>query len=326
MGYIYNPVTGKYNEFCKKPLRMPYFTSILSKKIGSVTMFDVIIRDSAHAIAFQGVPGAHSDMACQRAHPYLQTVPCRSFEDVFDAVQSEKVAYGMIPIENSHAGRVAEIHNLLPDSKLHIVGEYFHTVRHHLLAPKGASLETVKQTYSHAQALMQCAKSCRDLGLSQVPYSDTAAAARDVAKWEDVSKSALASDLAAELYGLEVLQRDMQDADDNVTLFVTLSKEPINPDVNEGNVILTSMLFTSRNIPAGLYKALGGFATNNVNLVKLESYIPDYRSGEAQFFITFEGHPDNKKVQLALEELGFFSKSVQLLGVYPADPKRLKTR
>jgi len=278
---------------------------------------------SKNIVAFQGIPGAHSDMACKITHPYMKTLPCSSFEDVFEAVKKGKASCGLIPIENSRAGRVAEIHNLLPGSNLSIVGEYFHKVRHHLLAPKGTKKGSIKTVYSHPQALMQCQQHLRKLGVDSIPYSDTAVAARDVGEWKDKTKAALASDLAGELYGLEILQENMQDADNNSTLFVTISKEPIDPDPEKEHV-LTSILFTTRNISAGLYKALGGFATNNVNLLKLESYIPDYDSGTAQFFITFEGHPQSKNVQHALEELGFFTKNVQLLGVYPADPNRFR--
>jgi len=279
-------------------------------------------KDTKSTIAFQGLPGAHSDMACKQAYPYMTTLPCPSFEDVFEAVQQGQAALGLIPIENSHAGRVAEIHNLLPGTDLHIVGEYFHKVHNHLLAPRGASLKTLKTVYSHPQALMQCRNNVRKLKLKAENFADTAGAAKAIAEWNDPSKAAIASDLAAELYGLDILKKNMQDADDNTTLFVAISKEPTDPDPLKDGPILTTMLFTTRNISAGLYKALAGFATNGINLVKLESYIPNYRAGTAQFFVTFEGHPEEKHVQHALEELGFFTKKVQLLGVYPADKKR----
>lgn len=274
--------------------------------------------NSDNIIAFQGQPGANSDMACRQAHPYMETLSCASFEDVFDAVAQGRAKYGLIPIENSQAGRVAEIHNLLPRTDLHIVGEYFHRVHHCLLAPKGAKLEDVKTVYSHPQALMQCRENLRKLGMEAHPHSDTAGAARDVAEWNDPAKAAIASALAAELYGLEVLQNNFEDHDENLTVFVTFAKEPIDLEPGEGRT-LTSMIFVSRNIPAALYKGLGGFATNGVNLVKLESYLPSTGAGTAQFFITFEGHPREPHVQRALEELGFFSKKTQVLGVYPAD-------
>jgi prephenate dehydratase len=277
-------------------------------------------QDPQNTIAFQGSPGAHSDVACRSAYPYMYTLPCPTFEDVFEAVESGKAGLGLIPIENSRAGRVAEIHNLLPGTSLHIIGEYIHKVRHHLLAPKGASLETVKHVYSHNQALMQCRDTLRKLGLTAVPFSDTAAAAEKVAKEGDKTKGALASDLAATLYGLEVIKSDMQDHDDNRTLFLTLSREPSDPKPED--LCITSILFTTRNIPAGLYKALGGFATNGINMLKLESYIQGFDSSTAQFFMSFVGHPSQKPIKLALEELGFFTQKVQVLGVYPADKTR----
>jgi prephenate dehydratase len=281
------------------------------------------VTDPENTIAFMGIEGANADLACRQAHPYLQTLPCPSFEDVFEAVATGKAALGMIPIENSQAGRVAEIHQILPRTNLHIVGEYFQPIEHVLAAPKGASLKTVKDVYSHPQGLLQCRKHLLELKLETHPWSNTAAAASDVAKWNDPAKAAICSPLAAELYGLEVLQEHMQDSNDNITVFVIIAREPIDPEPSEGTTILTTALFTIRNIPAALYKALGGFATNGVNMLKLESYIPGGAKREAaQFFITFEGHPRERNVQLALEELSFFCKKVQVLGVYPADPAR----
>ncbi len=275
-----------------------------------------------NTIAFQGLPGAHSDVACREAYPYMHTLSCPSFEDVFEAVETGNAAIGLIPIENSQAGRVAEIHNLLPRSvKLHIVGEYFQEVHQHLLASKGTKLSDIKTVYSHPQALMQCREHLRVLKVTTESHSNTAAAAKSVAEWKDKSKAALASTLAAELYGLDIVKENMHDADNNMTLFIALSKEPMDPDPKKGPVV-TSVLFTIRNIPAGLYKALGGFATNGVNLLKLESYIPGGFSESAQFFVTFVGHPDERRVQLALEELGFFSSKVRVLGVYHADKRR----
>ncbi len=284
--------------------------------------------DAENTIAFMGVEGANADLACRQAAPYMQTLPCPSFEDVFEAVSSGKAALGMIPIENSQAGRVAEIHNILPRSNLHIVGEYFQRIEHCLLAPKGTKLEGVKDVYSHPQGLLQCREHIRELGLTAHPYSNTAAAAKDVAAWNDPAKAAIASPLAAELYGLQVLKTHFQDADDNITVFIILAREPIDPEPAEDARILTTLLFSIRNIPAALYKALGGFATNGVNIVKLESYIPGGKSASthnaSQFFLSFEGHPREKRVQNALEELGFFTRKVQVLGVYPADPVRFE--
>ena len=282
-----------------------------------------MMNDPENTIAFMGMEGANADLACRQACPYMHTLPCASFEDVFEAVASGKAQLGMIPIENSQAGRVAEIHQLLPKTKLHIVGEYFQPIEHQLLAPKGATLDSVKHVYSHPQALLQCRQNLLNLKYQTHTYSNTAAAAADVAKWNDPSKAALASPLAAELYGLSVLKEHMQDSDSNTTVFVIIAREPVDPKPKEGEVILTTLLFTIRNIPAALYKAMGGFATNGVNMVKLESYIPPGVKREAaQFFLTVEGHPSETGLKNALEELGFFCKKVQVLGVYPADPNR----
>ena len=278
--------------------------------------------DPENTIAFMGAEGSNSDLACRQACPYMHTLPCPGFEDVFEAVSTGKAALGMIPIENSQAGRVAEIHNLLPKSNLHIVGEYFQNIEHCLLAPKGATLATVKEVYSHPQGLLQCRGNLRELHYATHTHSSTAQAAADVAQWNDVSKAAIASPLAGELYGLTVLKEHMQDSEHNVTVFIIIAREPIDPEPDSGK-IMTTLLFTIRNIPAALYKSLGGFATNGVNILKLESYIPGGTMREsAQFFLTLEGHPRERNVQLALEELGFFCKKVTVLGVYPADSKR----
>lgn len=281
------------------------------------------MQDPENTIAFMGIEGANADLACRQACPYMSTLPCPSFEDVFEAVSSGRASLGMIPIENSQAGRVAEIHHILPRVQLHIVGEYFQHIEHVLVAPKGASLQTVKEVYSHPQALMQCRENIRTLGLTPNTYSNTAQAAADVAQWNDISKAAIASPLAAELYNLAVLKEHLQDANDNTTVFVIIAREPVDPAIEADKKVITTLLFTVRNIPAALYKALGGFATNSVNIIKLESYIPGGMSREAaQFYLSFEGHPSERAVQLAMEELGFFCKKVSVLGVYPADPAR----
>lgn len=274
-------------------------------------------------IAFQGVLGANSDMACRQAYPYMETLPCNTFEDAMAAVENGDATLCMIPVENSKAGRVAEIHNILPNTNLFIVGEYFQRIEHQLAAPNGSSLSTIKTIYSHSQALMQCRKSIIDLGCEPEAYSNTAAAAKDVALWNDTSKAAICSRLAAELYGLKILKENVEDSHDNTTIFIAMSAEPIDPNPAEGRVI-TSLIFTARNIPAALYKALGGFATNQVNMLKVESYIPSGASQTAQFFICFEGHPSERNVQLAIEELGFFCRKVKVLGVYYGDKKRFE--
>lgn len=272
-------------------------------------------------VAFQGVAGAHSDLACRHAHPYMETMACGSFEDVFEAVKDGRARYGVIPIENSQAGRVAEIHNLLPRYDLYVIGEYFQRIEHYLMAPRGAKLEQIKTVHSHPQALMQCREHIRALKLTPEAHSNTARAAKDVAEWNDPTKAAIASKLAAELYGLDILQENIEDNDTNMTVFLSISREPYIPQPDEERII-TSVLFTIRNIPAALYKALGGFATNGINMFKLESYIPGGVSQQAQFFVSFEGNPCQRNVQLALEELGFFSKKTRVLGTYPADPLR----
>jgi len=278
--------------------------------------------DPENTIAFMGVEGANADLACRQACPYMQTAAYPSFEDVFEAVAAGKAALGMIPIENSQAGRVAEIHNLLPKTKLHIVGEFFQNIEHVLVSVKGASLESVKDVYSHPQALMQCRENLREMKLQAHAYSNTAQAAADVAKWNDPTKAAISSPLAAELYGLKILREHLQDAESNVTVFILIAREPAEIEPGDGNV-MTTLLFTVRNMPAALYKSLGGFATQGVNIVKLESYIPGgARRDAAQFFLTFEGHPQEKNVQGALEELSFYCKKVTVLGVYKADKAR----
>ena len=277
--------------------------------------------DSSNVIAFQGVPGAFSDMACRAVHPDMTTLPCGTFEDTFAAVREGRAALAMIPIENSSSGRVADIHHLLPDSGLHIIAEHFQVVHHQLLAAKGASLETVTTVRSHVQALSQCREFIRARGLKAVAHVDTAGAAAEVAKLNDPSQAAIASELAAELHGLEILMRDVHDAADNTTRFLIMAEEPIDPEADAGPVI-TSFVFRVRSVPAALYKALGGFATNGINITKLESYIVDGGFTVAQFYADVEGHPDHRLVRLALEELSFFSREVKILGVYPASPFR----
>lgn len=277
--------------------------------------------DNSNVIAFQGVAGAYSDMACRAVHPDMATLPCGTFEDTFAAVREGRAALAMIPIENSSSGRVADIHHLLPDSGLHIIAEHFQVVHHQLLAAKGASLETVKTVRSHVQALSQCREFIRAHGLKAVAHVDTAGAAAEVAKLNDPSQAAIASELAAELHGLAILMRDVHDAADNTTRFLIMAEEPIDPEADAGPVI-TSFVFRVRSVPAALYKALGGFATNGINITKLESYIVDGGFTVAQFYADVEGHPDHRLVRLALEELGFFSREVKILGVYPASPFR----
>ena len=279
------------------------------------------MSDPALTIAFQGAPGAYSDLACRTAQPGMTTLPCATFEEAFAAVREGRAALAMIPIDNSVAGRVADIHHLLPESGLHIIGEHFQKVIHHLLAPKGASIAGLKTVHSHVHALPQCRRIISELGLKAIVHADTAGAAGDVAARNDRSESAIASALAGQIYGLVSLRADVADLKDNTTRFVIMRREPLDPDPNAGPVI-TSFVFRVRSVPAALYKALGGFATNGVNITKLESYIVDGGFTVAQFYADIDGHPDQRPVRLALEELSFFSREVRILGVYPASPSR----
>ena len=277
--------------------------------------------DHAEAIAFQGVPGAYSQLACREAHPEMTPLPCESFEATFEAVANGEAALAMMPIENSLAGRVADIHHLLPDSGLHIVAEHFQPVVHHLLAPKAATLGGLKTVHSHIHALSQCRRLTRELDLRAVVHADTAGAAAEIAERNDPSEAVIASRLAAETYGLEVLKAGIEDAEHNTTRFVVMAREPVDPDPGDGP-IMTTFVFRVRNVPAALYKALGGFATNGVNMLKLESYMIDGTFTATQFYADIEGHPSEEPVRLALEELGFFTRYLKVLGVYPAHPFR----
>ena len=277
--------------------------------------------DPAKVIAFQGHYGANSDLACRAKFPDLTTMPCESFEDTFAAVREGQAGCAMIPIENSVAGRVADIHHLLPESGLHIVGEHFQRVNHKLLACKGATMAGLKRVLSHEQALSQCRNFLRRHGLEPQVHADTAAASEFVAERGDLTQAAIASQLAGEIYGLETLADDIEDAEHNTTRFIIMTRDPVDPPSDDGPVI-TSFVFQVRNVPAALYKAMGGFATNGVNMTKLESYMVGGEFTATQFYADIEGHPDHTPVRLALEELGFFSRKVMILGVYPADPAR----
>jgi prephenate dehydratase len=272
-------------------------------------------------IAYQGEPGANSHLACAEAYPDFEALAYPTFEDALAAVKSGEVFYAMIPIENSVAGRVADIHHLLPGANLYIVGEHFLRVRHQLMGVKGATLDCVKKVLSHTQALGQCRKTLRKLGLTPVPEADTAGSARLVAEQADPTLAAIASSLAAEIYGLEILRSDVEDESHNTTRFLVLAKDPDDAEPEDGPVI-TTFLFRVRNVPAALYKALGGFATNGVNMTKLESYQLEGTFNATMFHADIVGHPTERPVQLALEELSFFSTELRLLGTYPASPFR----
>ena len=277
-----------------------------------------------HAITFQGMPGANSDMACRVVFPEMSTLPCESFEETFAAVRERRAKYAMIPVENSLAGRVADIHHILPDSGLHIIAEHFQRVNHNLLAPKGARLADIKVVHSHVHALNQCRRLIAQLKLKPVVHVDTAGAARDVAAWGDKSQAAIAAPLAGEIYGLETLRTNVEDAEHNTTRFLVMSREPADPNPARGPVV-TTFVFNVRNVPAALYKALGGFATNGINMTKLESYMLGGRFTATQFYADVEGHPSERRLRLALDELKFFSTSFKVLGVYPAHPYRYQS-
>jgi prephenate dehydratase len=269
-------------------------------------------------IAFQGEPGANSHIACNQAYKDYEPLPCATFEDAFAALRGGRAELAMIPIDNSVAGRVADIHHLMPKSGLHIVGEWFLPVQHQLMAPKGASLRTIKTVESHVHALGQCRNIIRALHVKPVVAADTAGAAREVAEAGDISRAALATKLAAKIYGLKILKKDVADARHNTTRFVVLARKPKWASRKE-RFVVTTFVFEVRNIPAALYKALGGFATNGINMTKLESYMVDGSFAATQFYADVQGHPKDRALELALEELQFVSqpKSLKILGVYP---------
>jgi len=272
-------------------------------------------------IAFQGEPGANSDIAAREAYPGCEPLPCATFEDALAAISNGDADLGMIPIENSIAGRVADIHHLLPHANLHIVGEYFLPIHFNLMAPKGASLKTVKSVESHIHALGQCRRFIREHGYKPVIAADTAGAARHISETSDVTRGALAPKLAAEIYGLQVLAENVEDEAHNTTRFVVLSREKKHAAQGNG-LVVTTFVFRVRNLPAALYKALGGFATNGVNMTKLESYMIEGNFFATMFYADVEGHPDDRGLAFALEELKFFSRELTILGVYPAHPFR----
>jgi prephenate dehydratase len=273
-------------------------------------------------IAYQGEPGANSHIACQNAYPAWTPVPCATFEDALAAVAEGRATLAMIPIENSIAGRVADIHTLLPASGLFIIGEYFLPIRFQLLGLKGSSLEGLTSVYSHVHALGQCRRVIRARGLRPVVTGDTAGSAREVAEWGDPTRGSLATRLAAEIYGLDVLQEDVEDEKHNMTRFVVLSREPDWPPQGAA-ATMTTFVFRVRNVPAALYKALGGFATNGVNMTKLESYMVGGAFTATQFLADVDGHPEEAALARAMEELAFFCEEIRILGVYPAHPDRV---
>lgn len=272
-------------------------------------------------IAYQGEPGSNSDAACREVYPDLETLPCPTFEDVFGVISEGAADLAMIPVENSIAGRVADIHHLLPDSGLHIVGEYFMPIHFQLMAVPGASLDDITTVRSHSHALGQCRRLIRQHGWRAIVADDTAGAAREVAQADDPTVAALAPRLAADLYGLTILAEDVEDEHHNTTRFLVVSREEQQPPAYSGAVI-TTFVFRVRNVPAALYKALGGFATNGVNMTKLESYQLGGSFSATQFYSDVQGHPQDRPLHLALEELAFYTEYVRILGTYPASPFR----
>ncbi len=288
----------------------------------------MITTQQTSKIAFQGEFGANSDMACRDMYPTMAPLPCKTFEDAFNAVSSGEAALAMIPIENTIAGRVADIHHLLPESNLYIVGEYFMPIHFQLMVLPGVGQSEIQTVHSHVHALGQCRNIVRERGWQPVVAGDTAGAARQVAEQGDRTMAAFAPELAADLYGLEIIESNIEDSENNVTRFVVLAAqmveiEPVNADSEDAaELIVTTFVFNVRNMPAALYKAMGGFATNGVNMTKLESYQLGGKFTATQFYADIEGHPDDEGVARALEELRFFSTKVRLLGTYKAHPLR----
>ena len=273
-------------------------------------------------IAYQGEPGANSDIACRDVYPDWGQLPCASFEDAFAAVSEGRAELAMIPIDNSSAGRVADIHHALPTSGLHIIGEYFRPIHFDLLTVPGGTEDSITSVYSHQHALGQCRRVIRELGLSPMTAGDTAGSAREIAEWNDPTRACLATSLAGELYGLQTLRTRVEDEAHNTTRFIILSAEP-RPAAQGNGPTVTTFVFNVRNVPAALYKALGGFATNGVNMTKLESYMVGGLFFATQFLADVEAHPDDRPLARAREELAVLTTPVTSLGVYPAHPVRL---
>ncbi|MEM6499461.1 MAG: prephenate dehydratase [Pseudomonadota bacterium] len=274
-------------------------------------------------ISYQGEDGANSHVACAEVYPDLEPVPCSTFEDAIGEVQAGRAKYAMIPIENTLAGRVADVHHLLPQANLYIVGELFLPIHFQLVAPRGSKKSDIKDIDSHVHALGQCRNIIRELGASAHVAGDTAGAARQVSEWQDKSKAALSPRLAADIYDLDILAENVQDEDHNTTRFVVLSGEPDDAEPDDGPCV-TTFIFRVRNVPAALYKAMGGFATNGVNMTKLESYQIGGAFTATMFYADIEGHPTERSVRLALEELSFFSSELKILGTYKASDHRAK--
>lgn len=272
-------------------------------------------------IAYQGVPGAYSQIAAQTVYPNQEYVSCLSFADAMNAVQNAEVDFAMIPVENSNAGRVSDVHFLLPETGLHIIGEFFLRIEHMLLGLPGAKLDNIQTASSHPQALAQCSHFLATHRIRPIQRIDTALSCQDVVDAGDPTKAAIASLLAAEIYNLEILVPNIENAANNTTRFLIMSRNSqVQP--SDGSTFITSFIFKAKNIPAALYKALGGFATNGINITKLESYLLDGKFISAQFYVEIEAHPDSQSFKNAFEELRFFSEEVHMLGSYKAHPYR----
>ncbi|MBX2854554.1 MAG: prephenate dehydratase [Rhodobacteraceae bacterium] len=276
---------------------------------------------SEDKIAFQGEPGAYSHQACRDVYPDMTAMPCATFEEAIGAVQRGEAKLAMLPVENSLYGRVADVHHLLPGSGLYIIGEHFLPIRLQLLGVKDATIDEIDTVQSHVVALGQCRVFIQSHKLNAVVGADTAGSAKEIAAAENISRAAIASTLAAEIYGLKALATNIEDAAHNTTRFLVASRQKIEADRLNGPSI-TTFVFRVRNLPSALYKAMGGFATNGVNMVKLESYMVDGQFTATQFYADIEGHPDDPAVARALEELHFFTSSTKILGVYPASAAR----
>lgn len=283
------------------------------------------VKNSENLVSFQGDLGAYSNLAAKQLFPGMDVLPSRTFEDALAVVDEGKVKFAVIPIENSVAGRVADIHYLIPHSNLHIIGEHFLRINHHLLVIPGTKIEDLKAVRSHEQALGQCRRTMDALGIKREVFADTAAAAKHVAELGDPTIGAVASSLAGEIYGLESIRKDIEDASHNTTRFVVFSREPLQ-DLPKDKPTMTSFIFQVRNTPAALYKVMGGFATNGINMTKLESYQLDGAISATQFYADIEGHPDDVGVRHAFDEMAFFTHEYRILGSYPQSQYRIDKR
>ena len=273
--------------------------------------------------SFQGVHGAYSELAGKNIYPDSKSIPCKTFEEMFESVRDKKANIAIVPIENSRSGRVGDTQRLIPESQLKIVGEYFLEVNHCLMGVPGSTLKDIKRIYSHEQGIAQCRNKIINNKKDMVIVADTAGAAKMISETNSKEDAAIASNLAAKIYNLDILESNFQDFENNVTRFLIMSNELNIPKVNEID-LMTTLVFEVRSIPAALYKSLGGLASNGVNMTKLESYINPQGFDVAQFYMDIEGHPNNRNVKLALEEMKFFCKHIDILGVYKMSDFRKK--